>query len=143
MPLSSRRGARGADLPRCVRADLYRRATFPLDGRVADAMARSEGAGYRISPLVKCECLVGPIRRGDPVLERAYTELFALFIAGYAGAGVSASSAVACPLLCADAPDALHLACAQYHRYAALWTNDNRLVQASHGLARNVLDDAD
>jgi len=112
MPLSSRRGARGADLPRCVRADLYRRATFPLDGRVADAMARSEGAGYRISPLVKCECLVGPIRRGDPVLERAYTELFALFIAGYAGAGVSASSAVACPLLCADAPDALHLACA-------------------------------
>jgi len=37
-------------------------------GPVADAMARSEGAGFGISPLVKCECLVGPIRRGDPVL---------------------------------------------------------------------------
>jgi hypothetical protein len=34
-------------------------------------MARAEGAGFGISPLVKCECLVGRIRRGDPVLERA------------------------------------------------------------------------
>jgi predicted nucleic acid-binding protein len=40
-------------------------------------------------------------------------------------------------------PDALHLACAQHHRCAALWTNDGRLVQASHGLACNVLDDGD
>jgi hypothetical protein len=48
---------------------------------VADAMARAEGAGFGISPLVKCECLVGPIRRGDPVRERAYTELFELFVA--------------------------------------------------------------
>jgi uncharacterized protein len=36
-------------------------------------------------------------------------------------------------------PDALHLACAQYHRCDALWTNDDRLAQASFGLARNVL----
>jgi uncharacterized protein len=36
-------------------------------------------------------------------------------------------------------PDALHLACAQYHRCEALWTNDDRLSQASFGLAHNVL----
>src|SRR5258707_98144 len=36
-------------------------------------------------------------------------------------------------------PDALHLSCAQHHRCAALWTNDDRLAQASHGLARNIL----
>ena len=36
-------------------------------------------------------------------------------------------------------PDALHLACAQHHRCMALWTNDNRLAQASHGLPRNIL----
>jgi hypothetical protein len=27
----------------------------------------------------------------------------------------------------------------QYHRCGALWTNDDRLTQASHGLARNIL----
>ena len=37
-------------------------------GPVADAMARSEGAGFGISPLVKCECLVGPI--GNRKFER-------------------------------------------------------------------------
>jgi predicted nucleic acid-binding protein len=36
-------------------------------------------------------------------------------------------------------PDALHLACAQVHGCDALWTNDDRLVAASHGLAVNLL----
>jgi predicted nucleic acid-binding protein len=35
--------------------------------------------------------------------------------------------------------DALHLSCAQHHGCRALWTNDNGLEQASHGLARNIL----
>ncbi|MBK9656698.1 MAG: PIN domain-containing protein [Rhodanobacteraceae bacterium] len=37
-------------------------------------------------------------------------------------------------------PDALHLACAQFHGCDELWTNDARLAQAAHGLARNVID---
>ena len=49
-------------------------------GPVVDTMACAEGDGFGISPPVKCECLVGPIRRGDPVLERAYTELLGLFV---------------------------------------------------------------
>ena len=36
-------------------------------------------------------------------------------------------------------PDALHLACAQHHGCDALWTNDDRLASAGHGLARNVV----
>ena len=36
-------------------------------------------------------------------------------------------------------PDALHLACAHHHRCQALWTNDDRMLRASRGLARNVL----
>ncbi|MEP7186035.1 MAG: PIN domain-containing protein [Rhodanobacter sp.] len=36
-------------------------------------------------------------------------------------------------------PDALHLACAQHHRCEALWTNDDRLHRASHGLAQMIL----
>jgi uncharacterized protein len=36
-------------------------------------------------------------------------------------------------------PDALHLACAQHHGCDSLWTNDDRLAQASYGLVRNIL----
>ena len=36
---------------------------------VAGAMRRADQARFAISPLVKCECLVGPIKRGDPVLD--------------------------------------------------------------------------
>jgi hypothetical protein len=49
-------------------------------GPVAGALAAAEEARFAISPLVKLECLVGPIARGDPVLERAYIELFDLFV---------------------------------------------------------------
>jgi predicted nucleic acid-binding protein len=108
---------------------------------VADAMARAEEAGFGISPLVKCECLVGPIRRGDPVRERAYTDLFELFVALAMPDTVYLQAAELRARFALRMPDALHLACAQNHRCAALWTNDNRLVQASHGLARNVLND--
>jgi uncharacterized protein len=83
--------------------------------------------------------LVEPLRRGDPILERAYTELLE----------VSIALAVPEPVFLQDAqlrarfnwrtPDALHLSCAQYHRCEALWTNDDRLARASHGLACNIL----
>jgi len=108
-------------------------------GPVADAIARAEEARFGISPLVKCECLVGPVRRGDPVLERAYTELFELFVTLAMPEPVYLQAALLRARFALRTPDALHLACAQHHRCAALWTNDNRLAQASHGLARNVL----
>jgi uncharacterized protein len=37
-------------------------------------------------------------------------------------------------------PDALHLAAAQLHGCDQLWTNDDRLVTVSHGLALNITD---
>jgi predicted nucleic acid-binding protein len=39
-------------------------------------------------------------------------------------------------------PDALHLACAQHHGCDELWTNDERLTRAGHGMVRNVLSQA-
>lgn len=39
-------------------------------------------------------------------------------------------------------PGALHLACAQAHGGDALWTNDDRLAAASHGVAVYVLTSA-
>jgi uncharacterized protein len=88
---------------------------------------------------VKCECLVGPIKRGDPVLERAYTELFGIFLSLAMPEPVYLQAVQLRARFALRTPDALHMACAQHHHFAALWTNDDRLAQASHGLARNVL----
>ena len=106
---------------------------------VTDAMARAPNARFGISPLVKCECLVGSIRRGDPVLEQAYSELFGVFVSLAMPEAVYLQAAQLRARFTLRTPDALHVACAQHHRCEALWTNDNRLAQASHGLARNVL----
>jgi uncharacterized protein len=106
---------------------------------VAFAMAEVADARFGISPLVKCECLVGPIKRGDPVLQRAYTELFDQFLTLAMPEPVYLEAAQLRARFGLKTPDALHLACAQHHRCDALWTNDDRLAQASHGLARNAL----
>ena len=104
-----------------------------------DAIAAAPDARFGLSPLVKCECLVGPIKRGDPVLRRAYDEVFALFAALPMPEAVYLQAAEHRARFGVKMPDALHLACAQYHRCDALWTNDDRLAQASFGLACNVL----
>lgn len=106
---------------------------------VAAAIAEAGDARFGISPLVKCECLVAPIKRGDPVLQRAYTELFEQFVFLAMPEPVYLQAAELRARFGLKTPDALHLACAQHHRCDALWTNDDRLAQASHGLARNAL----
>ena len=106
---------------------------------VASAIREASKARFGISPLVKCECLVGPIKRGDPVLERAYTELFDQFTILGLPEPVYLQAAQLRARFGIRTSDALHLACAQYHRCDALWTNDDRLAQASHGLALNIL----
>ena len=108
-------------------------------GQVADAMVGATDARFAISPLVKCECLVGPIKRGDPVLENAYIELFGVFVSLAMPESVYLQAAQLRARFALRTPDALHLSCAQHHRCEALWTNDDRLAQASHGLAHNVL----
>lgn len=106
---------------------------------VADAIARAGETRFGISPLVKCECLVGPLKRGDPVLERAYTEIFEVLVSLAMPEPVYLQAAQLRARFGLRTPDALHLACAQHHRCAMLWTNDDRLTNASHGLARNIL----
>lgn len=106
---------------------------------LAGAMAAMPEARFAVSPLVKCECLVGPLRRGDPLLERAYREAFELFEPLSMPEPVYFQAAQLRAHFGLRTPDALHLGCAQHHRCEALWTNDDRLAQASHGLACNVL----
>ena len=44
--------------------------------RVAGVIGQSAGPDFAISALVKCECLVGPIKRGDPMMKDSYVEQF-------------------------------------------------------------------
>jgi predicted nucleic acid-binding protein len=106
---------------------------------VARAMAQAGDARFAISPLVKCECLVGPIKRGDPVLQRGYTALFDHLGSLTMPEPVYLQAAELRARFGLRTPDALHLACAQHHGCDVLWTNDDRLTRASHGLARNAL----
>lgn len=108
-------------------------------GRVEAAIAEAALSRFGISPLVKLECLVGPIKRGDPVLYRAYADLFERLAALAMPEPVFVQAAELQARFGLRTPDALHLACAQHHRCDALWTKDDRLAQASHGLACNIL----
>jgi predicted nucleic acid-binding protein len=118
---------------------IYLAEAHPRWGETIAAAIEAADARFSISPLVKCECLVGPMKRGDPVLQRAYTELFDQFISLPMPESVYLLAAELRARFGLKTPDALHLACAQHHRCDALWTNDDRLTQASHGLAVNAL----
>lgn len=108
-------------------------------GRVADAMVHAGETTFGISPLVKCECLVGPIKRGDEVLRETYVQLFDKFASLAMPEPVYLRAAELRGRFGLKTPDALHIACAQHHRCGALWTNDDRLSRVSHGLAVNIL----
>ena len=77
---------------------------------VARAMAEAGDAHFGISPLVKCECLVGPIKRGDPILEQAYSAFFGNFLALDMPEPVFLQAAQLRARFGLRTPDALHLA---------------------------------
>ncbi len=105
---------------------------------VAAVMAGAAEMRFGISPLVKCECLVGVLKRGDAVLERSYSELFGKLAPLDMPEPVYLRAAALRARFGLRTPDALHLACAQHHSCDALWTNDDRLAQASGGLTRRI-----
>lgn len=106
---------------------------------VVKAVAAAGDQRFGISPLSKCECLVGPLKRVDPVLQQAYEDFFERFAILAIPEAVFLQTARIRAHFGLKMPDALHLACAQHHRCDALWTNDERLARAGHGLACNVL----
>jgi predicted nucleic acid-binding protein len=110
-----------------------------LGERIMRLMAGVSENHFAISALVKCECLVGPLRREDRVLEKLYRETFARFVALDIPDDVYFRAAELRARARLKTPDALHLACTEHHRCKALWTNDDRLNKASQGLAQNIL----
>jgi predicted nucleic acid-binding protein len=102
------------------------------------ALTGQLGTNSAISPLVKLECLVGPLKHGDRVLEARFREFFVNSNQIDMPEAVYLLASELRARFGLKTSDALHLACAQHHRCDALWTNDGRLNKASHGLARNV-----
>jgi uncharacterized protein len=119
---------------------IYATERDPVFGeRTLAALAVKPDAPFAISPLVKLECLVKPIKNGDLVLQRHYEMAMAQLVQLSLPEQVFLAAAQLRARFNLRTPDALHLACAQHHRCDALWTNDDRLAEAGHGLARNVL----
>ena len=119
---------------------IYATERDPVFGeRTLAALAAKPDARFAISPLVKLECLVKPIKNGDLVLQRHYEAATAQLVQLLFPEEVFLAAAQLRARFNLRTSDALHLACAQHHRCDALWTNDDRLAEAGHGLARNVL----
>lgn len=107
--------------------------------KVRAALASEPGERFAVSPLIKMECLVKPLKTGDMGLQHRYEAGLNEFIQLPLPETVFLQAAQLRARFGLKTPDALHLACAQHHGCAALWTNDDRLAQAGHGLARNIL----
>ena len=110
----------------------------PVFGKsIREAMTRFEQHQFAISPLVKLECLVKPMKSGDVVLQRYFESALSQLKLLDMSDSVFLLAAQLRARFGLKTPDALHLACAQVHECTALWTNDDRLAQSGHGLARN------
>ena len=92
-----------------------------------------------ISPLVEMESLVLPIKTQRDDLIAKFDQFFAAHRRLPMPAEVYRRAAELRARHSLKTPDALHLATAQYHGCAALWTNDNRLNNAAGSLAIKVL----
>lgn len=101
-------------------------------------VALQRDAKLCVSPLVRLEVLVKPMRSGNESLVRVYDsllkdqewlpmgdEIFARALGLRSQHGLKT-------------PDALHLACAIHHGCTEFWTNDDRLKAAAGVLAVNV-----
>lgn len=119
---------------------IYAFEDHPLHGgRIKAALAQESPERFAISPLVKFECLIAPMRSGNLLLQRYYEEGFEQFQQLHMPEDVFLLGAALRARFGLKSPDALHLATAQYHRCDALWTHDTRLNKAAHGLARDVI----
>lgn len=119
---------------------IYAYENHPVYGPpVWAAVGQQPPENFAISPLTKMECLVKPIRIANLVVQRYYEESFESFSWLPMPESVYELATRLRAHFNLKTPDALHLACAQHHGCDALWTNDERLAQAGHGLVRNIL----
>ena len=112
-------------------------------GPVAEAAVRwlenQPDAAMYVSPLIRLEVLVKPLRSGNLALVRSYEALLAKQEWLPIGDDVFARALDLRAKHGLMTPDALHLATALHHGCTEFWTNDDRLKAAAGALAVNVL----
>lgn len=119
---------------------VYAFEAHPVHGdAIQAALASVPAEDLAISPQVKLECLVGPMRSANLVLQRYYEQGLAQFRLLDMPEPVFLQAAELRARFGLKTPDALHLATAQFHGCESLWTNDDRLAAAGRALAVNVL----
>lgn len=119
---------------------IYAVENHPVFGRkVVKALGREDPERFAVSPLTALECLVKPMRTADLVLQKRYEGALAELLELPLPTPVFLQAAQLRARFGLKTPDALHLACAQHHGCDSLWTNDDRLSKAGHGLARKVV----
>ena len=113
-------------------------------GPVAEAAVRwlenQPDAAMCVSPLVRLEVLVKPLRSGNQALVRSYEALLAKQEWLPIGDDVFARALDLRAKHGLKTPDALHLATALHHGCTELWTHEARLKAAAGALAVNVLE---
>lgn len=97
-------------------------------------------ASLCISPLVRMEILVKPMRLQQLALIEAYETLLEAQIWLTINDRIFARALDLRSRFGLKTPDALHLATAQQHGCDELWTNDNRLKSAAGSMAVNVFE---
>jgi len=120
---------------------IYAVELHPVYGGVTHRAIRSSDSKFAISPLVKMECLVQPLMRGNVELKKRYEAAFEQLIALPMPEDIYLDATLLRARFKLKTPDALHLSCAQHHQCKALWTNDNRFSTAGHGLTVNIFSD--
>jgi uncharacterized protein len=94
---------------------------------------------FCVSHLVMAECLVKPLRFRDGIAIGRFEDFFKEATNLDLGEAVYRQAAQIRSASSLKMPDAIHLACAQFHGCDELWTNDERLNGVSRGLARRVV----
>ena len=105
---------------------------------VRQRLAEAGDQVVAISPLVMLECLVGPLRADNLVLHDHYRRAFEKFRILESGVAEHLRAAELRARHGLRTPDAIHLAIAQLSGCTELWTNDDRLASAAHGLVVRV-----
>ena len=102
------------------------------------AMTAAAAAEFCISDLVRLECNVGPLRRGQASILARYEQAFALMnvVPSIPSAFDRAAELRAHHGL--KTPDALHAALAIVHGCDELWTNDQRLTSVQAQIVTRV-----
>jgi predicted nucleic acid-binding protein len=104
---------------------------------VRAAIAGHPEHSFAISPLVKLECLVKPLRQPDLGLVPVFQAAFPRFVNLKASDHAFENAAQIRAIDGLRAPDALHLAIARAGGCTALWTNDDRLAKAAPEFAQD------